>query len=249
MNKNEVLAIVGNREITKTDVNLILQNLNPQTAAQFRSEDGMKNLVSELVNQELFYLDAVDQGLDKEEKFIEEVEKAKSGILKQFALNKVLNSAKISESDIEDYYEANKSNFCEKESVKASHILVDTVEEATKIANEITGGISFAYAAEKYSKCPSKQHGGDLGYFSSGMMVPAFEEAAFKMEVDEISLPVKTQFGYHLIMVCDKKASSEKAFDEVKDQIEDQLMVDKGQEMYQKKVVELKGKYPIQINL
>ena len=88
--------------------------------------------------------------------------------------------------------------------VRASHILVKTEEEAKKLYDEIKGGKSFAEAAEEVSLCPSGQNGGDLGFFSKGMMVKPFEDACFSMEAGEISQPVQTQFGWHLIQLTGK---------------------------------------------
>ncbi|MFI3301399.1 MAG: peptidylprolyl isomerase [Candidatus Gastranaerophilales bacterium] len=89
--------------------------------------------------------------------------------------------------------------------VKASHILVKTEDEAMNLYNEIQSGKSFSDLAAEYSQCPSGRNGGDLGYFSKGMMVKPFEDATFAMEVGEVSMPVKTQFGFHLIQLVDKK--------------------------------------------
>lgn len=101
--------------------------------------------------------------------------------------------------------------FCRKKEkymtteVRASHILVATEEEANNLRNEIINGKNFADVAAEYSNCPSGANGGDLGYFGRGMMVKPFEDAAFKLEVGELSQPVQTQFGWHLIEVTDKK--------------------------------------------
>lgn len=90
-------------------------------------------------------------------------------------------------------------------SVEAGHILVKTEEEAKKIKKEIESGIiDFPHAAGKYSMCPSGGDGGSLGRFGRGMMVKAFEEAAFNAEINKITDPVQTQFGWHLILVTDK---------------------------------------------
>ena len=88
--------------------------------------------------------------------------------------------------------------------VKAKHILVDTKAEAVRIKAEIDDGASFDYYARRYSKCPSGQNGGNLGYFGKGQMVKPFEDAAFSNEIGKVSEPVKTQFGWHLIQVVDK---------------------------------------------
>lgn len=89
--------------------------------------------------------------------------------------------------------------------VKASHLLVKTEEEALKLKEEIAAGKDFAKVAQEVSLCPSGQNGGDLGYFTKGQMVKEFEDACFSMEVGEVSNPIKTQFGYHLIYLTDKK--------------------------------------------
>ena len=90
--------------------------------------------------------------------------------------------------------------------VRASHILVKTEEEAKKLYDEIKGGKSFAEIAEEVSLCPSGRNGGDLGFFGRGIMVKPFEDAAFSIEnIGEVSEPVQTQFGWHLIQLTDKK--------------------------------------------
>lgn len=89
--------------------------------------------------------------------------------------------------------------------VKASHILVKTEQEAMDLYNEIANGKSFEEIAQEKSLCPSGQNGGDLGFFGKGMMVKPFEDAAFELEIGEISKPVETQFGWHLIKLVDKK--------------------------------------------
>lgn len=88
--------------------------------------------------------------------------------------------------------------------IRASHILVKSKDEADKLYDEILQGKSFAQAAQEVSLCPSGQNGGDLGFFGKGMMVKPFEDAAFELEVGEISKPVQTQFGWHLIQLTDK---------------------------------------------
>lgn len=88
--------------------------------------------------------------------------------------------------------------------VRASHILVQTEDEAKKLYDEIQNGKSFADIAQAVSLCPSGQNGGDLGFFGKGMMVKPFEDAAFALEIGEVSQPVQTQFGWHLIKLTDK---------------------------------------------
>ena len=89
--------------------------------------------------------------------------------------------------------------------VRASHILVKTEDEALKLKNEIKNVDDFAKAAKQHSLCPSGQEGGDLGFFGRGQMVKEFEDAAFSMKVGEISNPIRTQFGYHLLYLTAKE--------------------------------------------
>lgn len=89
--------------------------------------------------------------------------------------------------------------------VNASHILVDDEKTANKLKKEIDNGADFVKIAKKHSKCPSGENGGKLGFFGKGQMVKEFEEAAFSLPVGVVSKPVKTEFGYHLIMVTAKR--------------------------------------------
>ncbi|OPJ55379.1 peptidylprolyl isomerase [Alkalithermobacter paradoxus] len=246
--ENLVLAKVGNKEITKSDLEFFKKGLNPQVLMQFNSEEGQKRLLQELINQEMFYLDAIESGLDKDEEYVREVERIKAGFLKQYAINKVLMNIEITDEELLNYYNENKDLFKSPEMTKASHILVDSEDKAKQVIDEINNGLSFEEAAQKYSSCPSNAQGGDLGVFPRGRMVPEFEEAAFAMNVGEISTPVQTQFGYHIIKVLDKKEAGTKSFDEVKDQIAQQLTAQKQEEAYLGKINDLKGKYEISIN-
>lgn len=94
---------------------------------------------------------------------------------------------------------------CAVTSVKASHILVDSKAEADLLKSKIDKGECFETLAKKYSKCPSGENGGDLGYFERGQMVPEFEDAAFNLPIGAVSNPVRTQFGWHIIKVYDKR--------------------------------------------
>ncbi len=89
--------------------------------------------------------------------------------------------------------------------IRASHILVDKHSQALRILEELKKGADFKELARRYSMCPSKKRGGDLGFFGRGQMVKEFEQAAFALKVDEVSPPVKTQFGYHIIKRTGKR--------------------------------------------
>lgn len=249
MEENKVLATVNGKQITEKDVDLLLRNLGSQRAMQFYSEEGRKRLLDELINQELIYLDALENGLDNNEEFLAELEYMKQNLLKQFAVRKLLEDISINEEELVTFYNDNKEKFKKPETVRARHILVDTESEANKIIEEIKSGLDFEDAAKKYSKCPSKTNGGDLGYFTRGKMVKEFENASFELEKGEMSEPVKTSFGYHIIEVLDKKEEEISPFEEVKEQIKNQLFVAKQNEVYYKKIDELRNIYEVKVNL
>lgn len=245
MKENKVLAVVNGKEISEDTVLKFLNDLGPQMAMQFQSPEGIKRVVDELINQEVLYLEAIENNLDQDEAFLTELEKIKDGLVKQYALNKLLSNISASEDELLDFYNENEEKFQKPESVVAAHILIETEEKANSIIKEMDEGLSFEDAAQKYSSCPSKEQGGSLGEFTKGQMVPEFETAAFSMEIDSISEPVKSQFGYHIIKLISKNEEILSTFDEVKDQINQQVLGMKQQDIYVIKTNELKQKYDV----
>lgn len=122
---------------------------------------------------------------------------------------------------LEEFYKKNINSFVTQEMVKASHIFVkgdneQSLKKITEIRSNINSVDDFLKRAQNCSDCPSSCHCGDLGYFSRGKMVPDFEEVAFNLEINEISEPVRTDFGFHIIMVTGKRESRVAQFDKVK---------------------------------
>lgn len=248
--ENKVMAKVDDIEITQGDIMSFLHSLGQQTAMQIQSQpDGMERVVYELVNQNLMYLDAVENKLGDEEAFKEDLEKAKKNLLIQYSVNKFLKGITVTDEEAKEYFEANKEQFKKPESVKASHILVEDEEEAEEILEKIKSGMSFEDAAKEYSTCPSKDRGGDLGQFARGSMVPEFEEVAFASDLGLVDKPVKTEFGYHLIKVVEKNEADSPSFDEVKDQVKQNVLHSKQQQAYMEKTEKLKDKYKVEVNL
>lgn len=244
--ENKVLAVVNGNEIKQSDVYSLMQNLG-QNAMRFQSPEGQKQLLDQLIMEQMLHDDAVQTGIDQEAEFIAALDQMKKSLLSQYAVNKLLNPITVSEEEAKAYFEAHKDEFKAKESATASHILVPTEEEANNILDEINNGLDFADAARKYSTCPSKDAGGVLGEFGRGQMVPEFENAVFNMAVGEISKPVQTQFGFHIIKVTEKKDASDVNFESVADQVKRVCVANKQNATYMAKQDELKGKYTIEI--
>jgi foldase protein PrsA len=140
----------------------------------------------------------------------------------QAVIRKLLSpQIEITEEMIQQYYEENTDQFTTPEQVRASHILVDTEEEALEIVNELNKGADFAaLAQERSTDTASAANGGDLDYFARGRMLAEFEEAAFSMKVGEVTkVPVKSEYGYHIIKKTDHKAESVATLEESRDKI------------------------------
>ena len=148
--------------------------------------------------------------------------------------------ATVTEADAKAFYDANPQHFDQPEQVKASHVLSGKrgiteaeypaeLEKIQAAQARLNAGETFADVARDVSTCPSSAQGGDLGFFGKGQMDPAFEKAAFTLEVGETSEIVKTSFGYHIIKVTDKRAAGHEPFEEVKDQITQYLTQQKQQ--------------------
>lgn len=242
--ERKVLATVGEKEITNLDVESALQSLDPYQAMHFQTEEGKKQLLEDLVNQELFYIQAKEDQLHNDEDFKSEMKKIEENMLKQYAINKVLSNVILTEEEKKAFFEANKAKFNKPESASAKHILVDSEDLAKDILTKINSEeVSFEDAASAHSTCPSKDAGGDLGTFTRGQMVPEFEEAVFNMKNGEVSGPVKTQFGYHLIKLENLQSGGESEYEEVKNEIERTLMYQRQSEAYSKELNNLKSKY------
>ncbi|MBI9030452.1 peptidylprolyl isomerase [bacterium] len=244
--ENKVLATVEGKDITAQDVEIFLQQLGQQRAAQFNNEEGKSQILNELVNQKLLLADAIDNKVEETEVFKQELARLKETVLTQININNLLLTAQVSDDELQAHFEANKAKYAKAEEVSASHILVDTEEACQEIYNKIKNeDLDFATAAKENSSCPSKDQGGSLGSFSRGRMVPEFEEAAFNMEIGEISEPIKTQFGYHIIKLDDKTPAQDVELSQVKQTISNELMTMKQREVYVAKVEELKNKYKV----
>lgn len=245
---NKILAVVNGREITEAMFNNFKETLNPQVMQQFAGEEGEKRLLDEVINQELFYAEAVEEKIDETDEFKVHLDEVKINLMKQFKMKNLLADIQVDVEDAHKFYEENKERFMQPELAKAKHILVETEEQAKEVKAKLDGGLAFADAAAEFSSCPSKDNGGDLGEFGKGQMVPEFEEATWAATVGVVTEPVKTQFGYHLILVDEIIEPVVSSFDDVAQQIFQHLQVTKQNQIYAEKVEDLKSRYEVKIN-
>ncbi|RYI25964.1 foldase [Bacillus infantis] len=156
----------------------------------------------------------------------------------------------LKEDEIKAYFDENKDQFAQQEQVKASHILVEDEATAKEVKSKLDKGEEFADLAKEYSTDASNaESGGELGYFGKGEMEAAFEEAAFALKANEISGPVKTDYGYHIIKVEDKKEAKEAVFEDSKEAAKKALFDERMQTEYYNWLEEKKEEYKIEKNM
>jgi peptidyl-prolyl cis-trans isomerase C len=245
--ENKVLAIVNGNEITEKDIHRASLGFPQETQEYYKTEEGKKQFLDQMINFELIYNYARDNDMKNDPDYIEQVQLIEKDLLIQIGVKNIMADVDITEEEIQKYYADNSQMFKSAETASAKHILVDTLEQMEEIKAEITNGMSFEEAAQKYSKCPSAGQGGSLGSFTRGRMVPEFEEAAFELQVGEISEPVKTQFGYHLIQLDEKNSECMKSLEESRHMIVKNILHQKQNEKYISSVTELKNKYSVEI--
>ncbi len=227
--------------------------INDQLILQQAEKDNI-TLSEEEFEQAISDLEQYHGGKDALDKYLEQQELDRSSFEKlvkeQLLINqfkeKLTSDIKVTDEEVKKFYEDNKTMFeLPTPEIRASHILVDTENEAKKILTEIKAGGDFAALAKDYSKDPgSKELGGDLGYFSKGKMDPEFEKAAFALKPGEISDVVKTTFGYHIIKVTGERTSL--SFDDAKDYIKSNLENSKKEEDFNKYLDEWKKQSKIE---
>ena len=242
----KILATVAGNPITEAEVDAFLEGLGKRGAA-YNNPEGRKMVLQQLIGNKLLLLDAKRNLLEADPEFRAELARVKDTLLVNFAAEKATKDVKLAKGEVETYYNENSEQFTKGETVNASHILVESEEQAYEILASINGGtITFEDAAREYSSCPSKENGGSLGDFERGQMVPEFDKAVFEMQVGEITqTPVKTQFGYHLIKLNSKGEKTVTPLEEIKDRLETVLLEQKRAKAYESKINQLKIVYPV----
>lgn len=245
---DDVIAKIGNKVISNADLERIIARYPTNKRIYFETSQGKEQLLQQKVAFSLFGMYATSKGLDTTEDFLNKINDIKEQMLTQMIMEELFSDLNTDDSEAEKFYLANPDKFMMDETVNVKHILVEDKGLAYKLKQKLDNNeIEFENAAETYSICPSKEKGGDLGYFKRGMMVKEFEDTAFSMPLNILSEPVKTQFGYHLMMVTDKTEKKPIPFDDIKDKLKEQIQNEKQQKAYEKKYEELKKLYDVEI--
>jgi peptidyl-prolyl cis-trans isomerase C len=215
---NPVLAKVNGAEIRASDVALAEEELGP-SLAQMDPATKKENVLGFLIDMKIVSKEAEDKKIADRDDFKTRLAFARNRLLMDNLLA-VEGKAATTDENMKKVYEDAARQITGEQEVHARHILVDTEDQAKKIAEDLKKGADFAELAKKESKDPGASDGGDLGFFTKDQMVPEFSTVAFALEPGKISDPVKTQFGWHLIKVEEKRTRKAPDFEQVKPQIE-----------------------------
>jgi peptidyl-prolyl cis-trans isomerase C len=216
--EDKVLAKVNGSEIRQSDIALAEEELGP-SLAQMDPATKDENVLSFLIDMKIVAKAAEDEKIADTEDFKKRAAFTRSRLLMD-SLLAAKGKAATSDDSMKKVYEDASKQISGEQEVHARHILVETEDEAKAVKAELDKGADFAELAKKKSKDPGASDGGDLGFFTKEQMVPEFSEVAFKLEPGKISDPVKSQFGWHIIKVEEKRNRKPPEFDAVKPQIE-----------------------------
>lgn len=236
--EDPVLAKAGDYLFRKSDLDRLIAYSPEYIQKQLKGNPQQRaQLVKHLMRQKVLSDLARKEGFDKDADIKEQLRYIIDDFFsKEYLLRKVTEAVKVTDDDVQKYYKDNKEKYSIPDQVRARHILVKVPlgaspeekkkarEKAEAMIGWLLKGEKFEKLAEAYSDDPdTKKKGGDLGYFSKGRMPKSFEDAAFFMKTGQISDAVETDYGYHIIMVEDRKEGWTKPFEEVKDGIRKQL--------------------------
>ncbi|KUO61382.1 MAG: foldase [Gracilibacter sp. BRH_c7a] len=257
----EVVANVNGQEIMKEELYEALVKQNGEQAldmlitekiVRIESENSNISVTDDEINQEI---EELKEEYGGEEPFLAALENSNmtmEDLKNNIELNTILikligPGITIAQEEIEEYFEMYKDSFAVAEAVKARHILVETEEVAKEVKNKLADGEDFSKLAKQYSIDDSnKEQGGDLGTFGRGKMVDEFEEAAFNLEIGEISEPVKTEFGFHIIKLEDKIEAKEANLEDSQEDIKQILIEQKVQSEFNPWLEEKRNSYKIE---
>lgn len=248
----DVLAKVGTHEITRQMIDNIIATIPEENRVPFLTPDGRKKILDEVVAFTLFAEAAKAQGMDREPTIKTRLDYVQTEYLaREYFRRYLAQLPPISEETLAAYYKEHISEFKPPEEIKARHILVKTEAQATKLLEELKGGKDFVELAKKNSIDPAAAKGGRLelqdgrDWLPRGTFEKSFEHVLFKIPTGEVGGPVKTQFGWHLLKVEDRRQPETPAFVQVRGLIKNRLQEQRNAEAHAKLTEDLKKQMPV----
>ncbi|MCX8042098.1 MAG: peptidylprolyl isomerase [Thermodesulfobacteriaceae bacterium] len=264
--ERNLVAEVGGHKLYKEELNLLVEE-EPQLKQILKTKPELKNeiyhsLINRWINLTLLYLQAEKEGVSKDSQIQKKLEELKKMYLAEEYLKRKVEELKIEEEGLKNYYEKNKERYKKAEGVKVRHILIYVPEKAdnttfqkaltkaNQIYSKILKGASFEEMAKLYSDdTTSKVKGGDLGIIRKGETIPEFEREIFKLKVGEISKPIRSPYGYHIVKIEKKVPAELLSFDKVKNLVEEDYRKEQEKILMEKLLKELYQTYQPKIYL
>jgi len=213
----KVLATVNGQQITDDDLKIAAEDLRGSLPPQLDDKARDNYILDYLINSAVVAQKAIADKADQTPEFAKKLAYYREKLLMQGVLEQIAKNA-APEAVVKATYDEEIKKQKPETEIHARHILVGTEEEAKTALKRLMGGEEFEKIAKEVSKDPGAE-GGDLGWFTKDRMVPEFANAAFALEVGQVSDPVKSPFGWHIIEILDKREKTPPPFDEVKDQV------------------------------
>ncbi|HPK87251.1 MAG TPA: SurA N-terminal domain-containing protein [Atribacterota bacterium] len=253
---SQTLSAISDELLASLKNNITEQLVNSTLLYQYAEKQNINVTAADLDRE----VEEIKSSFSSEQEFNDALRKnnltlnqLKDNLKRQIRIDKAVQNEydkiNISDEEIVQYYEENKSAFFQPEKRQISHILVEDEEEAELLRNQLNDGlIEFEQTAKDKSICPSAEQGGDLGYIMRGQMVPEFEEVAFSLEKGELSNVVKTEYGYHILQCGDIQEEKQLTLDEAQNSIKSILAYQKQNESIQSLLAQLKENADIKIH-
>jgi peptidyl-prolyl cis-trans isomerase C len=245
----EVVATFSGNRLTTSRVLKEMERLPAPSRAYLQAPDRKRQFVDNMILNDLLFNEGQKLGYDKDDDIDRQVNDLRRRLVVQKVVREYQKPPEITDDQAKAYYDENPTLYSTTQ-IRASHILVKDEAAAREIREQVKADPSkFAdIAKEKSTDKTSGQKGGDLGMFGPGRMVPEFERAAFALQQGEISDVVKTQYGYHVIMVTERKEGERRPFDQVKEQIKATLRNKAIQEQQEKRYADLKERANVKVD-
>jgi peptidyl-prolyl cis-trans isomerase C len=250
----DVLATVGNHAITREMLDHIISTIPEENRVPFLTPDGRKKILDEVVSFTLMADAAKAEGLDKDPAIKTRLEYAQTEYLaREYFRRQLAKTPQVTEQELEAYYKEHLPEFKPSEEIQTRHILVKTEAEANKILEQVKAGKDFSELAKKYSIDPAGARGGKLelqdgrDWLPKGTFEKSFEHELFKISKGEVGGPIKTQFGWHIVKIDDRRTPEPPSFVQVRTMIKNRLQEQKNAQVNNQLTEQAKKSIPVVI--
>ncbi|MCE5312611.1 MAG: peptidylprolyl isomerase [Nitrospiraceae bacterium] len=247
----DYLVKINDLTVSKADLDKELKKMPEEVKqAMMKNAQTYTKFLEDYASKEALGLEAKSKKIEEDPDFISKMDYMKKMTAIQLLLEKeIAKEIKISDKDIQDYYNKNKGQFAAPPTFKVSHIQVKTQAEADKVKDRLKKGEDFAKIAKEVSEDKeSAKNGGELGMIEPGKLPAELDQVMTKMKKGEVSAPIKSKYGFHILKVNDVKQSAGLDINAIKEDLRNVLMQEKQQEIFNKYIADIRKKYKIEIN-